>query len=664
MLCRIAPLLFLVACGAMAPVPLDTPALQARPAPPHPLDSLTADELEAVPAILRASGKLKPGMLFPIVVLKEPPKAEALRYRPGALARREAFSVVLDRRARHTYEAVVDPRNQRLFAWNEIQNVQPAVLIEEFDSPKKIVAADPRFIAAMAKRGIADLSEVQIDTWAAGLLSADERASEARLLRCLFYLRSKGSRNPYFRPIEGVTATVDPSRGKVVDFVDSGVVPVVGEAGELDEASNGPLRKDLKPLRIIQPEGRSFTVEGQEVRWQKWRFRFAMHPREGVVIHNARYRDGDKVRSVLYRGSLSEMVVPYGDIDRNWVWRNAFDLGEYGVGRLADSLEVGLDAPENAAFFDSTFADDFGKPYVQPRTIAIYERDVGILWKHFDFETQHSETRRERQLVVKFVATIGNYDYGISWVFTQTGAILVETELTGIMLAKGVAAERSTGKSGEGPERFGRLVNANTVAVNHQHFFNFRLDLDVDGTANTVVEVNNRSLPSGGENVFGNAFFLEERRRKTEQEASSMLNMATQRFWRVISNREKNALGHPAAYQLVGGHNAIPFFSPGAEVRKRAGFTDHHFWATRYRLEETNAAGYFVNQNTGGDGLPKWIADNEPIEDEDVVIWYTFGVTHNPRPEEWPVMPSHRAGFLLQPDGFFARNPALDVPAK
>jgi len=168
MLCRIAPLLFLVACGAMAPVPLDTPPLQARPAPPHPLDSLTADELEAVPAILRASGKLKTGMLFPIVVLKEPPKAEVLRYRPGALARREAFSVVLDRRARHTYEAVVDLGNQRLFAWNEIQNVQPAVLIEEFDSPKKIVAADPRFIAAMAKRGIADLSEVQIDTWAPG----------------------------------------------------------------------------------------------------------------------------------------------------------------------------------------------------------------------------------------------------------------------------------------------------------------------------------------------------------------------------------------------------------------------------------------------------------------------------------------------------------------
>ena len=53
---------------------------------------------------------------------------------------------------------------------------------------------------------------------------------------------------------------------------------------------------------------------------------------------------------------------------------------------------------------------------------------------------------------------------------------------------------------------------------------------------------------------------------------------------------------------------------------------------------------------------------DRPIVDTDVVLWYTFGVTHVPRPEDWPVMPVEYAGFTLAALGFFDRNPALDVP--
>ena len=45
-----------------------------------------------------------------------------------------------------------------------------------------------------------------------------------------------------------------------------------------------------------------------------------------------------------------------------------------------------------------------------------------------------------------------------------------------------------------------------------------------------------------------------------------------------------------------------------------------------------------------------------------MVLWYTMGVTHIPRPEEWPVMPVTHVGFKMIPGGFFTRNPALDVP--
>ena len=82
-----------------------------------------------------------------------------------------------------------------------------------------------------------------------------------------------------------------------------------------------------KPLRITQPEGPTFQISGQEVRWQGWRLRVSVHPREGLVLHTVGYEDSaqkpPRVRPILYRASLSEMFVPYGDPDPNWRWRAA-----------------------------------------------------------------------------------------------------------------------------------------------------------------------------------------------------------------------------------------------------------------------------------------------------------------------------------------------------
>ena len=91
-------------------------------------------------------------------------------------------------------------------------------------------------------------------------------------------------------------------------------------------------------------------------------------------------------------------------------------------------------------------------------------------------------------------------------------------------------------------------------------------------------------------------------------------------------------------------------------------FADYALWVTRYRPGELDAAGRYPNQASGGDGLPRFVAGDQSIVDTDVVVWHTFGITHIPRVEDWPVMPVHRAGFTLVPDAFFARNPALDVP--
>jgi primary-amine oxidase len=650
-LCRSFTVLLLT-----CPPPLVT-AFQAAQPPPaqvqqHPLDPLTAAEIDAAAGALGAAPEFPADALFATIVLKEPSKSDVLSYTPGAATVRQAFAVILDRKRNRTIEAVVDLKTSRVVSWSEVKGVQPVVLEAEYDTLVRIVKADARWQDAMRKRGIGDFDKVQIDYWAVGQVAPQYQTR--RLLRAVSYFKGD-SINFYGRPIEGVGVLVDMNAEKVAEFVDTGTVPLPPASQELDEKSTG-VRTAPKALTIAQPDGPSFTISGQEIRWQKWRFRYTMHPREGLVLQTVGYEDAGQLRPILYRASLSEMAVPYGDTDRNWRWRSAFDVGEYGMGRLASPIEPNTDAPPNATLIDVTFAGDDGHAYVLPRAVGIYERDGGMLWKHYESFSKTNESRRARQLVIFFIATIGNYDYSINWIFHQDGVLELDSALTGIMLPKGVREVKAAG------HQSGHLVSANVVAPHHQHFFNFRLDFDVDGPANSVHEMNTRALPAGPGNPSLNGMIMEERRLHTEAAAQRQMNMGSARTWSIVNPNAQNALGHHTSYILVPGVNSIPYVAPASQVRRRAAFINQHFWATRYHADEMYAAGAYPNQSLGGAGLPKWVANNEPLSNQDVVVWYTMGVTHIPRPEEWPVMPVTHVGFKMIPGGFFARNPALDVP--
>ena len=624
----------------------------------HPLDPLDKSEIAAAVRILQAAANFPKTALFSTVQLNEPPKSEVLSFKACEAFRREAFVIVLDREKNRTYEAIVDLRANKIASWKEIAGVQPLVFFGEYETLQKIVKADARWQAALRKRGITNFETVAVDGWAVG--QVDPRFT-GRLMRGLSYLKGD-SANYYGRPIEGVVALVNMNTRKVVDLTDTGVIPITPNSQDFDEKSIGKLREKPKPLLTTQPEGASYGLSGQEIRWQKWRFRYTMHPREGLVLHTVNYDDDGRIRPILYRASLSEMVVPYGDPDANWRWRAAFDVGEYSVGRLASPLEPKLDAPEHAQLIDATFADDLGKPYTLERAVAIYERDGGILWKHFDTVSGKNETRRARELVMFFVATIGNYDYAVNYIFKQDGSLEVDLALTGIMLAKGVKQKRDDEHISGMAETHGHLVAENIVAPHHQHFFSFRLDLDVDGTRNSVTEMNTSAMPAGAGNPYLNGFMMRESILQTELEAGRKMDMQAARVWTVTNFSAKNSLGQHPSFILVPGANSLPYIAPESLVRKRAQFINNHFWATRYNSQELYAAGVYPNQSKGGDGLPQFVANNETIENQDVVVWYTLGITHIPRPEEWSVMPVTHVGFKLIPGGFFNRNPALDVP--
>lgn len=621
----------------------------------HPLSPLSAAEITTAVALIKQAQPLSERAGFVNVSLQEPEKEAVLNFKAGDPILRAAFVVVFEPAQNMTYEAIVNLNEAKVSSWTEVPGVQPALLDEDYEVLDELAKADSRWQEAMRRRGITDFENAIVDGWAPGLLSQAERASGKRLIRGVTYY-SPDRTNYYGAPIEGLMIVVDLNERQVYDVIDMGTQPYSKANFDYDEASVAPLQPAPQPLLIRQPQGKTFEINGNEITWQNWKFRYLMHPRDGLTLYTVSYTDAGVERPILYRAGLSEMVVPYAETDPIWSVRSAFDVGEYRFGWLSTPMILGNEVPQNAVLLDALFADDAGEPSLSEDIIAVYERDAGILWRHYDFNTGSHEGRRSRELVLTTVAAIGNYDYGISWVFHEDGTLEEQTDLTGIMLVKGTEDLTETGN------HFGHLVAPHVVAINHQHFLNFRLDFDVDGPVNQVTEMNVAALPQGENNPEANAFEMQETLLAKESDAVRDMNLVQSRAWMIMNADKTNSLGEPSAYMLMPGSNSVFYPLEASNVRQRGQFATHHFWATQYKPGELYAAGDYPNQSQPDQGLPQWIADDESLDGEDVVVWYTQGVTHIPRPEEWPIMTVHRAGFKIVSRGFFTENPVLNVP--
>jgi primary-amine oxidase len=492
---------------------------------------------------------------------------------------------------------------------------------------------------------------VMVDIWSAGYYGGNDQDYGQRLTRPLCFLRSDRSDNGYARPIEGIRPVVDLNTMTVIRVEEYGKWPLPPEACNYSADRVGPLRTGIKPLLITQPEGPGFTLQGHQMNWQNWKFVIGFNAREGLTLHHIRYTD----RGILYRASLTEMVVPYGDPRPTQARKNAFDVGEYGMGMCANSLQLGCDCLGEITYLDANFCDSRGRTLTIPNAICIHEEDYGILWKHTDRRLPgNPEVRRSRRLVVSSVSTVENYEYGFFWYFYQDGNIEFQVKLSGILSLGATHPDEHL--------PHGAMVAPQVYAPNHQHFFNMRLDFDVDGEENTIQQVDVVSDPVDELNPFENAFRAQATDLLTEKQACAHLNLQTARTWKINSKR-KNRLGEPVAYRFIPGDNSVPFASRNAWWRKRARFVDHHVWVTPFQENENFAAGDFPNQSLADHGLATWVEADRSIANTDVVLWYTFGHTHIPRPEDYPVMPVAYIGFLLKPSGFFDRNPAIDLPS-
>src|SRR6266567_4632365 len=596
----------------------------------HPLEPLTAAEIEAAPA-------------------------------PERLVK----LVLRERAERASYEGIVAVDRAEVRSWRRVDGVQPSVMFEEFLAAEETVRADPRWQEAMRRRGVTDFSLCMIDPWSSPNVAPGLGPDDGRFVRPLTFVRSAPDDNGYARPVEGLVTLVDLDTMTVVDVEDHGVVPLPTHAANysvqaLTAAGNVPAfpagpRQDVRPLDIVQADGPSFTIDGHHLRWQKWDLRIGFTAREGLVLHRIGYHDVGGLRSVIHRASLSEMFVPYADPAATHYRKLVLDEGEYGIGLLTNSLELGCDCLGEIRYLDGVVNDNDGQAMVIPNAICLHEEDSGIAWKHTDFRTGYAEVRRMRRMVISSIVTVGNYEYGYYWYLYQDGSIEYQVKLTGVISTGAVPPGTQPGH--------GTLVAPGVYGPHHQHFFSVRLDMAVDGPANRVYEVSPVALPEGPGNPVGNAWRTEEVLIESEAAGARSADPLGGRYWKVVNNTVPNGLGHPPGYKLLPEHAIAAFCHPGSVVAKRAGFITRQLWVTAYDRDELFATGDYPNQSAGGGGLPAYIQADRPLVDTGVVLWYTFGTNHVVRPEDWPVMPVHPIGFRLVPAGFFAGNPALDNPA-
>ncbi|KAI2632876.1 copper amine oxidase 1 [Xylaria nigripes] len=668
--------------------------------PPHPLRPLTEQELICARNVVveEASGD---GIVlfFRSIQLYEPKRDELVQFLaaehagkvPAAIPKRE-ITVLFDSvkgGVVQLTEMLVDVDARKVTRHKTFPPYcQTNYTPEEFALFNDACISSEMFQKAMEEFSLPEDFEVVIDPWPYGGLLPDEQLP--RIMQGLVYARNASHHNPdanhygYPIPIIPVMNFVTKKMIRIDRLATGGTgdslypLPPADKPTKLFEKSKAaeflpellelPERADLKPINITQPEGASFKVHSDNlIEWQKWRFRVGFTPREGAVLHDICYEG----RPVLHRLSFSEMTVPYGDARPPFYRKQAFDFGDGGVGIVANNLKLGCDCLGAIHYLSTVVTDSQGKPRWSENVVCLHEQDNGIGWKHTNFRTNRAVVTRLREFVVQYIVTLANYEYMFAYKLDTAGGITLETRATGIVSVVPI----DEGKTSP----YGNVVSPGVLAQNHQHLFAVRIDPSIDSynsEDSAVVFEESHPMPLDPEtNPFGNGY--EVRRQRIER---AMFADAEPKFNRVVkmenANKKNPISGNNVAYKFTPYATQLMLADENSPQAARAPFAKHHLWVTGYRDEELFAAGRFTNQSNNEEGGVRdmvargdWFLDapsesSEKGQRSSPVVWSVFGLTHNPRIEDWPVMPVEIHQVHIRPSDFFTCNPALDMPSR
>eukprot|EP00250_Pteridium_aquilinum_P021357 c25097_g18_i1 orf=270-2462(+) len=647
--------------------------------PRHPLDPLTFSEIQHVHMVLlnsslagisnrkhsRKAGNPKPNILLHAVVLEEPEKEDVLAWKAGdpLLPRKASVIVMVDEAI---YRMVVDLTSKTLESEEAYHGSgKPTLNFDDMNTATALPLQYPEFLESLKSREL-DKKEVTCIPVSSGWYNIKEEEGK-RLIKVQCYYAG-GTGNFYMRPIEGITIVVDLDLRKVVRYIEHDNVPLPKAEGTdfRLSAQKAPMLKPLKTISLEQPDGPSFTVDGHNVKWANWEFHVKPDYRAGSIISQASVRDPvtGVLRSVLYKGFASELFVPYMDPTEGWYFKTYMDAGEYGFGLQCMPLQPLNDCPRNAHYMDGIFVDADGTPYVRPNMLCIYESYAGdVAWRHTESPISDEEIREIRPkvtLVVRVIASVANYDYILDWEFQTDGLLRVKVGMSGILMVKGTQHDTVNEAVEANEELYGTMLAERTVGVIHDHFITFYLDLDVDGTDNSFVQnkMVRRKTPEGlspRKSYWG----VQKLVAKTEDDGKVKLSLFKPADYTVMNPKKKTKVGNPVSYKIVPGKTAGSLLALDDPPQIRAAFTNNQMWVTPYNRSEEYAGGLYVYASHGEETVSRWTRRDRPIEDRDIVVWYTVGFHHIPCQEDFPIMPTVTESFELKPTNFFESNPII-----
>ncbi|XP_042486124.1 primary amine oxidase-like [Macadamia integrifolia] len=637
--------------------------------PLHPLDPLTIQEINKARTILSSHPSFSSSpFTIHTLVLEEPEKHLVLKWKKGdPLLPRKASVVALLKGQPHLL--TIDLGSSKVIHSEAVASPAgyPMMTIEDMTSATWAPLSDANFNRTILDRGIdlADLACLPISTGWFG-----KKEEKKRLIKVQCY-SMQGTANFYMRPIEGLTVLLDMDTKEVVEISDNGRQIPIPKAANTDYryAAQNKRVKLLNPISLEQPKGPSFTVEDEHiVKWANWEFHLKPDPRAGVIISRAMVRDSEtgEMRNVMYKGLTSELFVPYMDPTDAWYFKTYMDAGEYGFGLQAMPLDPLNDCPRNAYYMDGVFAAADGKPFVRSNMVCVFESYAGdIGWRHSESPITGMPIREVRPkvtLVVRMAASVANYDYIVDWEFQTDGLIRIKVGLSGILMVKGTTYNNMN-QVPEQEDIYGTLLSENVIGVIHDHYITFYLDMDVDGSDNSFVKVNlARKQTSAGESPRKSYLKATKTVAKTEKDAQIKLKLYDPSEFHVINPIKKTRVGNPVGYKVVPGGTAASLLDHQDPPQMRGAFTNNQIWITPYNRSEQWAGGLFVYQSQGEDTLAVWSERDRPIENKDIVLWYTLGFHHIPCQEDFPIMPTVSSHFDLKPVNFFESNPILHMP--
>lgn len=635
----------------------------------HPLDGLSGEEYQSINEILRSADMADDDTLFPLIELIEPPKADVLVWSESDDLPRRAMVHMSAPEGDGFVETVVNLTSGEVESSDPVTG-QPMILFAEFVSAMEAALAHPDMIAGLESRGLSPDQVFCLPLTAGNFFTDEDKGT--RLMKVPCYINPEGS-NFYAKPIEGIYAVVDLQSGKALRVIDDGSVPVPEDSwgyAQDEIAERTELREKMNPAILTQEGGPNYTYEDGALEWDMWRMRLRVDKRPGPVLSQIDVRDGDEWRSLLYQAHLSEVFVPYMDPSEGLYWRTYMDSGEYGFGLFLTPLVAGIDCPRHATFLPAMIADDQGNPLEIPDAICIFERDIGDpAWRHFEVFAQSpeqyvpAEGRPATELVVRTASEVGNYDYLIDYRFMQNGQMEIKIGATGLDGVKGAASTSMDDETAEADTEYGTLIAPNLVAANHDHYFNFRLDFDVDQPKNRFMTMDIVPAEIAEDSPRRSLWKVEHKVPKSELEARYQISSFEPRYFMLQNPDRKGKLGHNPGYMIHHGSVAYgPFDFENDPPMKRNAYIEYSVWNTVHDPDERYAGGKFALQSDGSDTLAEWVKRDASLEDADIVAWFTAGFHHIPRIEDWPVMSTEWKTVHIMPHNFYSMNPAITIP--